>query len=113
MIKYKENQPVTERTRVRGGDGTYFAKEIFSGEEVDKTTLFSMITLPPETSIGIHPHEQEGEAYVIVSGEAEVTEDGKTYLLHAGDAEYCTGGHTHGIANHSKENVQFLAIIMK
>lgn len=113
MIKYKEEQPVTERTRVRGGDGTYFAKEIFSGTEVDKTTLFSLITLPPETSIGIHPHTTEGEAYVILKGEAEVTEDGKNYLLHAGDAEYCTGGHTHGIANRTQEDVQFLAIIMK
>lgn len=113
MIKYNEEQPVTERTRVRGGDGTYLSKEIFSQAEVDKTTLFSLITLPPQTSIGIHPHESEGEAYVILKGEAEITEDGENYLLHAGDAEYCTGGHTHGIANRTQEDVQFLAIIMK
>ena len=113
MIKYKEEQQVTERTNVRGGIGTYQSKAIFSEEEVDKTTLFSVITLPPQTSIGIHPHTTEGEAYVILSGEAEVTEDGEAYLLHAGDAEYCTGGHTHGIANRTNENVRFLAIIMK
>lgn len=113
MISYRENQITTERTRVKGGDGTYLSRAIYSSEDVEKTTLFAVNTLPPQTSIGVHAHTVEGEVYLILSGEAEVTEDGKTYVLHAGDAEYCTGGHTHGIANRTAEELCFLAIIIK
>lgn len=113
MIRYQNEQPVSERTNVRGGEGAYLSKAIFSPQEAEKTMLFAVNTMPPHTSIGVHEHTTEAEAYLILSGEAEVTEDGKTYVLHAGDAEYCTDGHTHGIANRSDREMSFLAIIMK
>lgn len=103
----------SRRTNVKGGTGTYQSTSIFTPDQVEKTVLFARNTLPPHTSIGIHPHTTEGEAYVILSGEAVVTEDGVEYVLQAGDAEYCTGGHTHGIENRSQQELEFLAIIMK
>lgn len=113
MIQRKDAMPVTDRTNVKGGKGTYHSMEIFTTEQVEKTTLFAVNTLPPQTSIGVHPHTTEGEAYVILEGEAVVQEDGVEYLLQAGDAEYCTGGHTHGIENRSNQPLKFLAIIIK
>lgn len=113
MIQRKEAMTVSDRTNVKGGEGTYQSLALFTPEQVEKTTLFAINTLPPQTSIGIHPHTTEGEAYVILEGEAVVHEDGRDYVLSAGDAEYCTGGHVHGIANRSERPVKFLAIIMK
>lgn len=113
MIRLNNAMPVSERSFVMGGAGTYLCKEVFSKEDVGgRARLFAVNTLPQGSSIGIHPHTGEGEAYLILQGEATVTEDGKEYLLHAGDAEYCTDGHTHGIANRSAEDVVFLAVIM-
>lgn len=113
MIHYSAEMPVTERSRVLNGAGTYLCREILTKTDTDgRARLFALNTFPPHTSIGVHPHTAEGEAYYILQGEAVVTEDGKEYLLHAGDAEYCTDGHTHGIENRSENDLVFLAVIM-
>lgn len=112
MIKYANEMQVTERKNVMGGTGVYQSKVLFSPEEVEKTRLFACNTMEPGASIGVHSHTGEGEAYVILSGEAVVEEDGVTYTLHAGDCEYCTDGHTHAIANCSDAPMCFLAIII-
>jgi uncharacterized cupin superfamily protein len=113
MIKHKNEMPISPRTNVKGGNGTYESMSLFSAQELDKTTLFAINTMPSGASIGVHPHTAEGEAYVILAGEAVVQEDGTDYVLLPGDAEYCTGGHTHGIANRSDTPLKFLAIIIK
>ncbi len=113
MIKRRQEMSVLPRFEVKGGRGGYDSTQIFNPEELDKINLFAVNTLPPGSSIGVHPHGTEGEAYVILQGQATVTEDGQDYLLGPGDAEFCTGGHTHGIANDSDEVLAFLAIIIK
>lgn len=113
MIHYNTEMPVSERTRVLGGTGSYQSLELFSKADVGgRARLFAVNTMPKGSSIGVHPHTGEGEAYVILQGEAVVTEDGKEYILHAGDAEYCTDGHSHGIENRSDKPLVFLALIM-
>ena len=113
MIKRRQEMTVQPRFEVKGGRGPYNSTHIFNADECEKTSLFAVNTLPPGSSIGVHPHTTEGEAYVILQGQATVTEDGQDYLLGPGDAEYCTGGHSHGIANDSDEMLAFLAIIIK
>ena len=113
MIKRRQEMTVESRFQVKGGKGPYDSTHIFTADECDKTSLFAVNTLPPGSSIGVHPHTTEGEAYVILQGRATVTEDGQDYLLGPGDAEYCTGGHTHGIANDGDSVLAFLAIIIK
>lgn len=112
MIKHREQLKSYPRENLRGGNGVLQFTNIFESDEVPKTRLFSVVTVKPGDSIGVHPHDEEGEAYVILDGEATVLEDGVEYLLHAGDAEYCTGGHTHGLRNDSDGPVTFLAIII-
>ena len=113
MIKRRQEMQTEPRLQVKGGRGGYESTHIFTTAEVDKVNLFAVNTLPPGSSIGVHPHTTEGEAYVILRGQATVTEDGQDYLLGPGDAEYCTGGHSHGIANDGDETLAFLAIIIK
>lgn len=113
MIHYEKEMAREPKENVRGGSGRYECTHLFTPAEVDKTTLFARNVLPAGVSIGVHPHNTEGEAYVILRGRAVVTEDGQEYELGPGDAEYCTGGHTHGIRNPGPEEMEFLAIIMK
>ena len=113
MIKYQQDMPVERKEHVKGGDGSYLSQILFTPEELDKTRLFACNTMEPGSSIGVHSHTGEGEAYVILSGEAVVQEDGQDYVLHAGDCEYCTDGHSHAIANRSDKPMSFLAIIIR
>ena len=113
MIKRRQEMRVEPRFEVKGGKGPYDTLHIWEKTELDKINLCGVNTLPPGSSIGVHPHYEDGEIYLILQGQATVTEDGQDYLLNAGDSEYCTGGHTHGIANDSDEPLVFLAIIMK
>lgn len=113
MISYEKNMIREPRENVKGGVGPYVSTHIFTPEQVEKTTLFARNVFPVGTSIGIHPHGAEGEAYIVLRGQAVVTEDGVEYTLGPGDAEYCTGGHSHGIRNDGPEELEFLAIIMK
>lgn len=113
MIHRIENQPVSLRSNVLGGAGSYESRELFSrGDVNDKARLFAVNTMPPGASIGVHSHTGEGEAYVILQGEAVVTEDGAEYVLRPGDAEFCSDGHSHSIENRSAEPMSFLALIM-
>ena len=113
MIKRRESMTQTVREKLRGGNGALQLTNIFEGDELEKTRLFAVMNVEPGCSIGIHPHDQEGEVYLILEGAATVTEDGVDYILHAGDAEYCTGGHTHGLLNHTDRPLKLLAIVMK
>lgn len=113
MIRYSKDMPQEPKENVRGGVGKYTYTQMFTREEVDKTTLFGKNVLPAGVSIGEHPHGTEGEAYVILKGNGIMIEDGKEYEVGPGDAEYCTGGHTHGIRNPGPGDLEFLAIIMK
>ena len=74
--------------------------------------MCSFIDLDPGCSVGIHPHTENGEIYVVLKGEAVVTEDGVEHTLRPGDAEFCADGHTHGIENRTSEPVTFLAVIL-
>ena len=112
MIKRKEAMTVTTTENMRGGKGAIQALNIFQKEELPKTRVFSVMTIQPGDSIGVHSHTGEGEAYVILEGAATVSEDGVDYILNAGDAEYCSDGHTHSIYNHTDKPMSFLAIVI-
>lgn len=112
MIKKKEAMSHTTRENMRGGKGQIQFVNLFEGEELPKTRVFSVLTIQPGDSIGEHPHTGEGEAYIILEGSATVSEDGVDYILNAGDAEYCSDGHTHAILNHTDKPVSLLAIVI-
>ena len=112
MIKRKEQMAHTEKSNMRGGNGTIHGVTVFEQSEVPKTRVYSVMTFRPGDSIGVHSHTGEGETYLILEGDAVVTEDGVDYVLHAGDAEYCSDGHTHAIANQSDRPMSMLAIVM-
>ena len=113
MIKRKEQMPVEIRENLRGGHGKLQFTHLFQGDELNKTNMFAVITIQPGDSIGVHPHNPDGEAYVVLDGSITVTEDGVDYILHAGDAEYCSDGNTHAVVNHTDKPATFLAIVIK
>ena len=113
MFKASEQMDRAVKHNIRGGNGSPSFRYLFSAEELgNRAELMAVITLQPDESVGVHPHETNGEAYFILSGSATVAEDGVERVLYAGDAEFCADGHTHSIRNHTDEETQFLAVIV-
>lgn len=113
MIKLKSEMRGEVRENLRGGNGALQFSHIFEKAELkDKANMFAEVTLLPGESIGEHPHGEEGEMYIVMSGKATVTDCGKVYELGAGDAMWTTGGETHSIQNNSSELLVIYAIIL-
>ena len=113
MIHRKSEMNAELKSNVRSGNGSPEFRYLFSQEELgDRASLFAVITLQPGESVGRHPHDTNGEAYLVLSGKVMVEEDGVEHELQVGDAEFCADGHTHAIRNHTDEVASFLALII-
>lgn len=113
MFQMKDEMATAVKHNIRGGNGSPSFRYLFSAEQLgSRAEMMAVITLQPGESVGVHPHETNGEAYVILEGAATVTEDGAARELHVGDAEFCADGHTHSIRNHTDAVTRFLAVIL-
>ncbi|MEA4822715.1 MAG: cupin domain-containing protein [Clostridiaceae bacterium] len=112
MIIRTSEQRVETRTAMRGGNGEIALQHLVDGTKTyGKTRMMARLTFPAGASIGKHPHIEEAEAYIILSGEATVTENDVAYKLTAGDAAFTGNGDTHSIENAGSEDLVILAII--
>ena len=112
---YKKSSEIKPdiRSNVRGGSGDVAFRHLFTKDELGgRIDLLAEITLEPGQSIGLHPHETNGEAYYICQGCVTVTEDDESRVLSVGDAEFCADGHSHSIRNHTDKIAKFLAVIV-
>ncbi len=102
------------REKMRGGAGSAKIEHLWLPKEelgAKSTRLFAKVTLEPGCGIGTHPHDQEEEIYVILSGEAEVEDNGKVEILKPGDTILTGGGATHSIKCHGGKTLEFMAVI--
>ena len=114
MIRKASDCKVEYREHMRDGEGTVrITNLIDSNAEInDKGRLFANITLEPGCSIGYHVHEKDAELFYILKGTAEYNDNGTVTTVTAGDVTVCPTGTGHGIANHSSETVELVAVIV-
>ena len=114
MIRRKAERPVSVSENRYGGAGQVEMSAILNGQEElgGRGRLFSHITLKPGCGIGMHTHEREWEAFYILSGQAQLTDDGEVHTLEAGDVHLCHAGHSHGVHNAGTEPVEMVALIL-
>jgi len=68
------------------------------------------VTIPPGKSSTPHFHKQSEESYLILSGKATLVIDQETFELFSGDACLIQPQEVHQIANHSDEDLIFIAV---
>ena len=114
MIRKSEDCAIEYREHMRDGDGTVQLTSFIAGPEDlnNKGRLFSKITLKPGCSIGFHTHDTDAELFYIMKGTAEYNDNGTLVTVSAGDVTICPTGAGHGIANHTEETVELVAVIV-
>lgn len=114
-IVQKENLIEYNRQDVAGGKGTLYGKFAFKRDVALKDQAIKEIgwmTLQPGDSIGMHKHETNEDAYIIISGEGTFKDnDGKEYAVKAGDVTIARKGQSHALTNTGKEPLVFLDVI--
>lgn len=113
---YLKDQLVSfNREAVAGGKGTLYGQFAFKRDGALKDQVIKEIgwmTLQPGDSIGLHKHETNEDAYIIISGTGTFTDsDGKTYAVKAGDVTIARKGQSHALINNGKEPLVFLDVI--
>lgn len=114
-IYQKENLVSFDRKAVAGGEGTLYGQFAFKRDGALKDQAIKEIgwmTLQPGDSIGLHKHEPNEDAYIIVSGNGTfIDNDGKEYTVKAGDVTIARKGQSHALKNTGSEPLVFLDVI--
>lgn len=102
----------------RGGEGKHHICHILDpaenpAEMNGKGKMFADTFLEPGSSVGVHEHKGDTEAYYFLEGKGLYTEDGKTCEVEAGDVTLVQDGHCHGIKNIGETPLRFIALILK
>ena len=113
MVRKASDAEVIIVANARGGSGKVEVTHLaMQAELYDKSRLFAKTVLKPGCSIGYHVHENDMEAYHIISGVGTYDDNGKTVELHPGDTSITLAGQGHGIVNNGDEDVVFIALII-
>ena len=114
QITHADERVVTINPNKAGGVGHVDIEHLISDEQKnDKTKMFARVIIPAGCSLGYHEHHGESETYYILSGEGEYNDNGKTVSVKAGDVTFTPDGCGHGMENHGKEDLVFVALIQK
>ena len=112
-MAFIEKQTVTAKNKA-GGKGEITITHLLGNTELNgKCGMFAQVTLPPHTSIGVHPHNGNTETYYILKGTALYNDNGEERTIGAGMTTFCPDGEKHGIENVSDtEDLVFIALII-
>lgn len=111
----KDTLKTWDREKVAGGEGSLYGKFSFTRNDATADQAIREIgwmTLPPGASIGMHKHENNEDAYIIISGEGLFTDsEGKETPVKSGDITLARKGQSHALKNTGKEPLIFLDVI--
>lgn len=113
MIKRKEDIQVRIVKEAQKGKGEiYFHDWLTKDEAYGLGRVFSRLVIPSGSSIGVHQHVGEFEAFYVLEGQATVTDGDKIEVLNPGDMNLCREGDFHGVENCGDTDLVLLALIM-
>lgn len=114
MIRQAQEMRTENIQEMRGGKGEVKVIHILEREEFhNKGRLFAHNILKPGTSIGMHPHIGDFEAYYVIKGEGLFyEEEGVKKAIKAGDLGLIEVGKSHAIENTGNTDLEFIALVL-
>ena len=113
MIRNKAHIPHETREHLFGGKGSLDCIPLLTGDEFHgKGRTFSVNTLKPGHSVGVHAHKGDFEVYYILQGEGIYNDNGVEERIKAGDVAYAWDGQSHGILNDGVEDMEMIALVL-
>jgi mannose-6-phosphate isomerase-like protein (cupin superfamily) len=113
MIRHTAHIPHEMKERLFGGQGGLDCIPLLTGDEFHgKGRTFSVNTLKPGHSVGVHAHQGDFEVYYILKGEGLYHDNGVDVRVKAGDVAYTWDGQSHGIINDGAEDLEMIALIL-
>mgnify|MGYP003287402999 FL=1 len=113
MIKRKEEIQIRTVKEAQGGKGeVYFHDWLTKEDAYGHGRVFAKLVLPSGSSIGVHQHIGEFEAFYVLSGQATVTDGEQVVVLNPGDMNLCREGDFHGVENCGAKDLVLMALIM-
>ena len=98
-------------SQAHGGKGEVGGRLIWGPEDF-RSNFYCLIhcLLPPDTSLGYHRHQGVEEVYIIIEGRGRMTVDDETQEVSQWDAIPSRLGGSHGLYNHTQENLELLVV---
>lgn len=73
---------------------------------------FMLGRLEPNSSIGLHTHENDCEVCYFLSGQGKMHYQKTTQELRPGTCHFCPPGHSHSMVNDGNEDLVFFAAVI-
>lgn len=113
LLRHYEDMNKFQMENMRGGIGTVEVVHMLNPDEMKgKGRLFAENIMPPGSSIGLHPHIGDTEAYYFLEGSGLYQNNKETYEVKAGDITVVDDGDMHGITNTGDVPLRFIALIL-
>ena len=112
---YKKGERAVFRgEHAAGGAGHILREPLISDEErAPYCGMFNRNVLEEGCEVGWHQHVGDGEAYYILQGKGIYNDNGTEIPVEAGDSMWCKDGDWHSLVNTEKEDLVFIALILK
>lgn len=113
MITRFEDRQSGRTEHFKDGKGYALSRVILPADALGgKGRVYSHVRLEKGCEIGWHIHSGDREAYYILSGEGEYSDNGKVSTVRAGDVCLCEDGEGHSLINLSEEPLDCIALIL-
>lgn len=98
-----------EVKNMRGGIGSVIIEK--ANDVMKNCKMYARITILPNSSIGMHVHENDEEMVYVISGKGKAYINGEYKNISQGEHHYAKQGNQHSIINEGNENLVILAVI--
>lgn len=113
-IQYDRNMTVMEQDAYDTGKGSVYLDHLLEEPELnEKCNLYARVTIKPGDALHVHQHVGEAESYYILQGVGLYNDNGKEITVTPGYVTYTGDGESHGIQNIGKEDLVFMALIIR
>lgn len=114
MLYKAGEREVSRGEHAAGGAGHILREPLISAEERGPHCgMFNRIVLEEGCEVGWHQHVGDNEVYYILEGKGLYNDNGTEIPVEVGDSMYCKDGCWHSLSNTEKEDLVFIALILK